>query len=109
MNVQELETARRIGANIVVLIWADSAYGLIEWKQENQFGHHTDLKFNNPDFIKLAESFDCHAINVENARDLIPALNEAFTIDKPSLVIVPIDYRENMLLTKRLGHIQCAI
>ena len=28
---------------------------MFEWKQENEFGKHTDLKFNNPDFIKLAD------------------------------------------------------
>ena len=109
MNVQELETARRIGANIVIMIWDDSSYGLIEWKQQNEFGKHTDLKFNNPDFIKLAESFDCIGMRVENARDLNPTLLKAFEADRPVLLSLPIDYRENLKLTKRLGSIQCAI
>ncbi|MDQ6953915.1 MAG: thiamine pyrophosphate-dependent enzyme, partial [Mariprofundaceae bacterium] len=33
MNVQEMETAKRLGSNIVVMIWEDHAYGLIAWKQ----------------------------------------------------------------------------
>ena len=57
MNVQEMETARRINSNIVMLVWEDNEYGLIAWKQESHFGHHTDLAFGNPDWIKLADSF----------------------------------------------------
>jgi len=109
MNVQEMETARRIGTNIVVMIWEDNAYGLIAWKQDNSFGRHTDLSFTNPDFVKLAEAFDWEGIRVENARDLEPALRRAFAADRPALVIVPIDYRENPLLTERLGNIACPI
>ncbi|MFW8601484.1 acetolactate synthase large subunit [Desulfobacterota bacterium M19] len=109
MNLQELETARRIGANIVVMIWEDHEYGLIKWKQENHFHRHTDLHFNNPDIIKLAESFDCLGKRVENAPDLLPALEWAFEQDRPVLISIPIDYRENALLSERLGKIQCPI
>ena len=109
MNVQELETARRIGTNIVVMIWEDREYGLIAWKQQNQFGRHTDLSFNNPDFVKLAESFDCLGLRVERSRDLAPALEEAFSADRPCVLTIPIDYRENALLTQRLGEIACPI
>ncbi|MBU0682567.1 MAG: acetolactate synthase large subunit [Proteobacteria bacterium] len=109
MNVQELETARRIGANIVVMIWDDQSYGLIEWKQQNTFGRHTDLHFNNPDFIKLAEAFGCKGMRVENSADLHDALKEAFKQDVPVLLSVPVDYRENLKLTQRLGNIACPI
>ncbi len=109
MNVQELETARRIGANIVVLIWQDNAYGLIEWKQDNQFGRHADLRFNNPDFVKLAEAFDCIGIKVENSGDFKETLEKAFHYDKPVIITVPIDYRENKKLSQRLGSIRCPI
>src|SRR3546814_6909498 len=43
MNVQEMETARRLNSDIVVLVWEDGGYGLIAWKQDNEFQHHTDL------------------------------------------------------------------
>ena len=75
----------------------------------NEFGKHTDLKFNNPDFIKLAESFDCIGMRIDNARDLKPTLGKAFKANKPVLISVPIDYRENIKLSQRLGRIQCAI
>ena len=109
MNVQEMETARRVGANIVCMVWEDNAYGLIAWKQDTHFGRHTDLSFNNPDLVKLAEAFDWDATRVENAVDLAPTLEKAFQSDKPSLVVVPIDYAENNKLTERLGNIACPI
>ncbi len=109
MNVQEMETAKRLNSNIVVMIWEDHQYGLIAWKQENEFGHHTDLSFGNPNWLELASAFGWHGHKVNNSRDLVSELTEAFNEDGPSLVIVPIDYRENMMLTKRLGDIACPI
>ena len=109
MNVQEMETARRLNTNIVTMIWEDHMYGLIAWKQENEFGKHTDLSFNNPDWLKLAESFDWHGHKVENSKDLVNTLEKAFSEEGPSLVVIPIDYRENMILTERLGDIACPI
>ena len=109
MNVQEMETARRLNVNIVTMIWEDNMYGLIAWKQQNEFGKHTDLSFGNPNWLKLAESFDWSAHKVENSKDLIATLETAFNEKGPSLVVVPIDYRENMILTERLGNIACPI
>jgi len=109
MNVQEMETASRVGANIVVIVWVDGGYGLIEWKQDTAFGKHTNLAFNNPDFNKLAEAFGWIGYSVENSKDLEPTLEKALNQTKPVLISLPIDYRENPLLTKRLGEISCQI
>lgn len=109
MNVQEMETARRLKSNIVVMVWEDKAYGLIEWKQQNQFGHHTDLSFGNPDWMMLAKAFGWHGHHVEKSVELKDTLKTAFTESGPSLIVVPIDYRENMKLSERMGSIFCAI
>ncbi|MBT8118952.1 MAG: acetolactate synthase large subunit [Gammaproteobacteria bacterium] len=109
MNVQEMETAKRLNVNIVTMIWEDHAYGLIEWKQENEFGKHTDLTFDNPDWLKLADAFGWHGHSVENSRDLVATVEQAFAEEGPSLVVIPIDYRENLKLTERLGDIACPI
>jgi acetolactate synthase-1/2/3 large subunit len=109
MNVQEMETAVRLGVDLVILVWEDHAYGLIEWKQQTHFGRHTDLSFGNPDFVKLAEAFGWKGHRVEKSRKLAPALERAFQEKGPSLVVIPIDYRENQLLTERLGNIACPI
>ena len=109
MNVQEMETAKRIGVNIVVMVWEDREYGLIAWKQMNQFGKHTDLSFNNPDWDQLSSAFGWHGHRVSNSRDLVATLETAFNEEGPSLIVLPIDYRENMELTRRLGDIACPI
>ena len=109
MNVQEMETAKRIGASVVAMVWEDRSYGLIEWKQQNEFGRHVDLSFGNPDFMKLADAFGWCGFRVENARDLYTTLEQAFECGDPALVVVPIDYSENVKLTKRLGKIVCPI
>jgi len=109
MNVQEMETAARLGTPIVVMVWEDGGYGLISWKQDGEFGRHTDLSFGNPDWIQLGESFGWAATRVERAADLRGTLENAFAHPGPALVVVPIDYRENALLSERLGEIQCPI
>jgi len=109
MNVQEMETAKRLNSNIVVMVWEDNAYGLIAWKQQSQFGHHTDLSFGNPQWMLLAKAFGWHGHRVENSADLQKTLKSAFSESGPSLIVVPIDYGENMKLTERLGNIVCAI
>ncbi len=105
MNVQEMETAVRIGSNIVVLVWADNEYGLIAGKQETHFGKHTDLSFGNPDWEQLASAFAWNGHYVSRSDDLAGTLESAFQESGPSLVVIPIDYRENPLLTKKLGEI----
>ena len=109
MNVQEMETASRLRSDITVVVFEDRAYGLIAWKQQAEFGSHTDLAFSNPDWLGLAAAFGWQGQVVTRSRELSGALDRAFGHSGPSLVVVPIDYRENMLLTQRLGNIGCTI
>ena len=103
MNSQELETATRIGANICVVVWRDDSYGLIDWKQRNEFGRPFAVEFGNPDFVAYAESFGLAGFRPATADDLYPTLMRALETPGPSVVEVPIDYRENLRLTQRLG------
>ncbi|MBT3010488.1 MAG: acetolactate synthase large subunit [Candidatus Thiodiazotropha sp. (ex Lucina aurantia)] len=103
MNVQEMETAKRLHSNLVMLIWEDHAYGLIAWKQESEFGRHTDLSFDNPDWMQLAGAFGWHGHRVEQSTQFADTLETAFRQQGPSLIVVPVDYSENMALTRRLG------
>ena len=109
MNVQEMETARRLNSNFVAMVWEDNAYGLIAWKQENEFGRHTELSFGNPDWMQLASAFGWSGHYVNDSAQLQSVLEQAFNEDGPSLVVVPIDYSENMRLTRKLGEITCSI
>jgi acetolactate synthase-1/2/3 large subunit len=103
MNSQELETAKRIGANVTVVVWRDDGYGLIDWKQRNEFGRPFGVEFGNPDFVAYAESFGIAGFRPASAADLLPVLRRALDVDGPALVEVPIDYRENLRLTEHLG------
>lgn len=109
MNVQEMETAHRLNSNITMMIWEDHAYGLIAWKQEQEFGRHTDLSFGNPDWEHLAAAFAWHYQAVQESRKLAGALQTARDHVGPSLIVVPIDYRENQKLSERLGELTCSI
>jgi acetolactate synthase-1/2/3 large subunit len=103
MNSQELETARRIRANVTIVVWRDDAYGLIDWKQRSEFGRPFGVEFGNPDFVAYAQSFGIAGFRPNTAADLYPTLMRALEVDGPALVEVPIDYRENLRLTERLG------
>jgi acetolactate synthase-1/2/3 large subunit len=107
INSQELETAVRLGLSFVVLIWNDSAYGLIEWKQVCQLGRASCVNFDNPDFVLYARSFGAEGYRIEKASDLLPTLRAA--IRKPGVTVIdfPVDYRENVFLTERLGALVC--
>ncbi|MFD0905008.1 acetolactate synthase large subunit [Actinomadura sediminis] len=105
MNSQELETAVRENLPITVLIWDDSAYGLIEWKMDLELGRSSHIKFGNPDFVKYAESFGAHGYRVESAADLLPTLRKALADDGVSVVTVPVDYSHNLALTDKLGEL----
>jgi acetolactate synthase-1/2/3 large subunit len=105
MNSQEIETAMRLNIPIVILIWNDASYGLIEWKQHNQFGRSSHVKFTNPDFVKYAESFGAIGIRIEKTEDLMPALKSALQNETVTLIDCPVDYRENLKLTETLGQL----
>lgn len=106
MNSQELETAVREKVPFVTLIWEDSSYGLIKWKEQEQFGgEHCYVDFTNPDFKRLAEAMHCKGYRVEKASDLIPTLEEAFRQTVPSVIVVPVDYSENMKLSAHLKEV----
>ncbi len=110
MNVQDLETAVREKLNVVAVVWLDGEYGLIKWKQQIQFeGDHSDLKFDNPNFGTLAKSLNMWGTQINSAGEFLPALEEAFKQKGPAIIGVPVDYSENMRLTKHLGKVSAIL
>jgi acetolactate synthase-1/2/3 large subunit len=109
MNSQEIETALRLETPFVVLIWNDNGYGMIEWKQLQAYGRCSNVRFNNPDFVKYAESFGARGYRVENAADLLPILRRALADNTVSIIDCPVDYSENLKLTAKLGEMVCPI
>lgn len=107
MNCQELETALRVGTPFTTIIFNDGGYGLIEWKQQRQFGSPAFVHFKNPDFVKLAESMGLKGYRLESTLDFIPTLKTALAQDVPTIIDCPIDYRENLLFSHKAGELSC--
>ena len=96
MNSQELETAVRLGLDLVVLIIQDDAYGMIRWKQAVDDFDDYGLTFGNPDFVLYAQAYGATGTRVESTDELVPALHAAFEAGGVHLVTVPVDYSENV-------------
>jgi acetolactate synthase-1/2/3 large subunit len=99
MNVQEIETAVRLQLPIIIIIWCDSDFGLISLKQIEEFGRSAFTKFNNPDFVKLAESFGATGYNVESTEEFSKILEKAkHSTNIPVIISTRVDYSRNRLL-----------
>jgi acetolactate synthase I/II/III large subunit len=110
MNSQEMETAVRLGLNLVVLVLRDNSYGMIRWKQA--VGEFPDwgLEFGNPDFVAYANSYGAKGHRVEATEDFVPLLEQCFTDGGVHLVEVPVDYSENKrVLIDELAEEVCLI
>jgi acetolactate synthase-1/2/3 large subunit len=103
MNVQELETAKRLRAAIVIVVLVDERLGVIEVNEQRQFGRTFGTEFGNPDFVHLAQSFGIAGYAVETAGDLLPTLRHALDLDGPALVAVPWDHRMNEHIADAMG------
>ena len=95
MNSQELETAVRMGLDLVVIILNDNAYGMIKWKQEDMGFENFSLDYTNPDFVAYANSFGAHGHRPENVDDFKRILNHTLNSPGVHLIDLPIDYSLN--------------
>ena len=110
MNSQELETAVRLGLNLTVLILNDSAYGMIRWKQANMGFADFGLTYNNPDFVKYAESYGAIGHRVRSAGHLTELLAHCRDTPGVHLIDCPVDYSENdQILNKDIKSLSKAL
>lgn len=92
MNAGELETAKRLGLDLVVLILNDSGFGMISWKQKDMGFPDFGLKFGNPDFVALAKSFGASGHRISKTAELVPTLKKALNAKGIHVIDCPIDY-----------------
>lgn len=95
MNSQEMETAVRLGLNLVILVLNDGAYGMIRWKQAVDEFPDFGMTFGNPDFIRYAEAYGATGWRINSTDALTVTLDRAFDAGGVHLVDCPIDYSEN--------------
>lgn len=99
MNVQEIETPVRLRLPIIVIVWCDYDYGMISLKQIYEFGRSAFTKFNNPNFVKLAESFGAIGYNVRSTEEFSKVLEKAkLSKSSPVIISIDVDYSRNRLL-----------
>ena len=92
---QDLETAVRLGLNIVHIIWNDGHYDMVKFQEELKYGKSAGVNFGSVDFVKYAESFGATGLRVEKAQDLEKVLDQAFATEGPVVVDIPVDYSDN--------------
>jgi acetolactate synthase-1/2/3 large subunit len=102
MNVQELETAKRMGTAIVCMVLVDDRLGIIEANERRIYGRAFATEFGNPGFVELARAFGIAGFAVPTARELFPTLRRALDLGQPALVAVPWDYRANERIADKL-------
>jgi len=95
MNSQELETAVRMGLDLVVIILNDSAYGMIKWKQEGVGFDNFGLDFKNPDFIQYAKSFGATGYRAESHEHFVEILETSLSKKGVHIIDLPVDYTLN--------------
>jgi acetolactate synthase I/II/III large subunit len=99
MNVQELETAVRLQLPIIVIIWCDSDYGMISLKQIHDFGRSAFTRFNNPDFVTLAQSFGAIGYHVKSTEEFPKILEKAKESKSvPVIIAIDVDSSRNQIL-----------
>ena len=106
MNSQEIETAVRMNLNLVVLILNDNSYGMIRWKQAGSGFEDWGLEYNNPDFVKYAESYGAHGHRITSVIGFSETVDRAYREGGVHLIDMPVDYSQNVkeLITDLRDH-----
>jgi len=95
MNSQELETAVRMGLDLVVIILTDNAYGMIKWKQKDVGFENYGLDFNNPDLVQYANSFGAIGHRAQSHENFVQILGKSLNSKGVHVIDLPIDYSLN--------------
>lgn len=98
----ELETAVRLKANILHIVWVDNAYNMVAMQEEKKYHRVSGVNFGPVDFKAYAEAFGAAGFAVTSAAELEPTLRKAMDVQGPAVVAVPVDYADNPLLMGQL-------
>lgn len=99
---QELETAVRLKAPIVQLIWNDGSYDMVKFQQVSKYGKEAAVDLGPVDFVKYAESMGAKGYRVTAPHELEAVLQQAMQEEGPVIVDIPVDYSNNGKLMAQL-------
>lgn len=108
MNSQELETAVRLGLDLIVVIFNDCGLGMIRLKQMSDGYGNIGVEFKNPDFVAYAESFGAHGHRLDDPSQLRALLDRASIDGGVHVIDVPVDARQNGMLMKEMKSVDCS-
>ena len=98
----ELETAVRLGVNLLHIIWVDEAYNMVAIQEEKKYQRTSGIQFGPIDFKAYADAFGAKGFAVTSAETLESTLRAAMDVKGPAVVAVPVDYSDNALLMGQL-------
>jgi acetolactate synthase-1/2/3 large subunit len=79
---------------------------MIKWKQASEELKDFGLDFNNPDFVKYADSYGATGHKITSCDQLVPTMSKAFEDGGVHLIELPIDYSQNTkTLMRELKHL----
>ncbi|MEM7687682.1 MAG: thiamine pyrophosphate-binding protein [Pseudomonadota bacterium] len=95
MNAQELATAAQHGANLMVLVVDNRAYGTIRMHQEREYpGRVSATRLANPDFAALGAAYGAWSARAETTEEFTAALEQAKARDGLRLIHMVIDVEQ---------------
>ena len=94
-SAMELETAVRLKANIVHLVWIDGTYDMVAVQEALKYGRKSGIEFGPVDLVKYAEAFGATGRMIRTPDEIAPVLKEALDQSGPIIVGVPVDYSDN--------------
>ncbi len=91
-TLQELDTARRYGVNVVTVVHNNEAWGVIRQGQKKAgFEFGTDLA--GADYAAIARGFGCHGERIEAPEEIGPALERALASGLPAVIDARVAFR----------------
>lgn len=93
MNMQELATIRSYSIPVKIIIFNNNNLGMVkQWQDFFWNNRYSSTIFDqNPDFIRLAESFDIPALRVSKKEEIVPSIKKLLKAKGPYLVEYCID------------------
>jgi acetolactate synthase-1/2/3 large subunit len=101
-SAMELETAVRLKANMVHMVWIDGTYDMVATQEKLKYGRASGTDFGPIDYIRYAEAFGATGLMIDKPDDVAPIMKKAFDTQGPVIVGVHVDYRDNHKLFEML-------
>jgi acetolactate synthase I/II/III large subunit len=95
-SAMELETAVRLKANIIHMVWIGGTYDMVRTQEVQKHGRPSGTDFGPLDVVKYAEAFGAKGMMIRSPDEFTPVLKQALDYRSgPVLIGVQVDYSDN--------------